>query len=137
MSAYEGDITAADVADFLAKGMLESLVSLFKADPTLYPLLRELLGDERIAVRLGASALVESLAEEGAPHNARAAEALLPLLESSRPVLRGDAAYLLGVTGRREALPRLRLFLDDDNDDVREAVAEAVGRIESGPAGAS
>jgi HEAT repeat protein len=125
------------VADFLAKGLLGNLVSLFKADPSLYPLLRELLGEERIAVRLGTSALVESLAEEGAPHDARAAEALLPLLESSKPVLRGDVAYLLGVIGRREALPRLRAFLDDDNEDVRAAVAEAVERIESGPAGAS
>lgn len=123
------------MADFLEKGLLENLVSLFKADPSLYPLLRELLGDEGIGVRLGTSALVESLAEAGAPHDARAAKALLPLLESSRPVLRGDAVYLLGVIGRTEALPRLRPLLDDDNEDVREAAAEAVERIEGGPAG--
>jgi HEAT repeat protein len=125
------------VADFLEKGLLGNLVSLFTADPSLYPLLRELLGDEKIGVRLGTSALVESLAEEGAPHDARAAKALLPLLESSRPVLRGDAAYLLGVIGRTEALPGLRPLLDDDNEDVREAAAEAVERIEGGPAGGS
>ncbi len=125
------------MADFLEKGLLGNLVSLFTADPSLYPLLRELLGDEKIGVRLGTSALVESLAEEGAPHDARAAKALLPLLESSRPVLRGDAAYLLGVIGRTEALPGLRPLLDDDNEDVREAAAEAVERIEGGPAGGS
>ena len=125
------------MADFLEKGLLGNLVSLFTADPSLYPLLRELLGDEKIGVRLGTSALVESLAEEGAPHGTRAAKELLPLLESSRPVLRGDAAYLLGVIGRTEALPGLRPLLDDDNEDVREAAAEAVERIEGGPAGGS
>ena len=126
----EGGIRAADVADFLEKGLLENLVILFRGDPSLYPLLAELLQDERIAVRIGASALVESLAEEGPAQAASAAAVLLPLLDSPSANVRGDAAYLLGIVGGEEALPRLGGLSGDGDGNVREAAAEAVASIE-------
>lgn len=125
----KGSIRAADVADFLEKGLLENLVILFRGDPGLYPLLAELLQDERIAVRIGTSALVESLAEEGPDHASRAASVLLPLLDSPSANVRGDAAYLLGMVGGAEALARLGELSDDSDGNVREAAAEAVESI--------
>lgn len=123
-------ITAADVAGFLEKGLLENLVLLFKAEPSLYGHLGELLSDERIVIRLGASALVEGLAEEDPDRTGRAAAALLPLLESVNPVLRGDAAYLLGFLGREEALEPLIALAENDVDaEVRDAAAEAAERV--------
>jgi hypothetical protein len=77
---FEREINAADVAAFLEEGLLENLVILFRSEPSLYPLLAELLSDERIGVRLGTSALVESLADEDSGGNGRAVEALLALL---------------------------------------------------------
>jgi len=127
---FDREINASDLADFLAKGLLENLVILFRAEPDLYPLLADLLQDERIAVRLGASALVESLLEEDAGNGGRIASALLPLLESDRPTVRGDAAWLLGVAGDSGALPGLRERVDDDNPDVRETVQEALDLIQ-------
>ena len=127
---FEREITADDVADFLGKGLLENLVSLFRADPSLYPLIGELLADERIAARVGASALVESLVEEDPAHTHLAVKALTPLLESRRALVRGDAAWLLGVVGRPEALAGLRRLLEDRDQGVREAAAEAVESIE-------
>jgi HEAT repeat protein len=127
---FDRSIDAADLADFLEKGLLENLVILFRAEPGLYPLLADLLRDERIAVRIGASALVESLLEDNAGNGTRIASALLPLLESDSPTVRGDAAWLLGVAGDPGALPGLRARVDDDNADVREAVREALDLIE-------
>ena len=123
------NIGSADVASFLEQGLLENLVILFRADPSLYPLLAELLTDERIGVRLGASALVETLADEDPGESGRAAASLLPLLAHGNPVVRGDAAYLLGILGRREALAGLRAIEADENADVRDAVEEAVKQI--------
>jgi len=126
----EGAVTAADVADFLEKGLLENLVILFRGDPALYPLLAELLRDERIAIRIGASALVESLAEEGSDQAALAAGVLLPLLDSDSANVRGDAAYLLGIVGGKESLSRLGKMPGDSDGNVRAAAAEAVESIE-------
>jgi HEAT repeat protein len=129
----ERDISAADIASFLEQGLLENLVILFRSEPSLYPLLAELLSDERIGVRLGTSALVESLADEDPGGTGRATDALLPLLAHENPVVRGDAAYLLGILGRREALAGLRALEADENADVRDAVDEALERIIANP----
>lgn len=128
---FEREISADDVADFLGKGLLENLVSLFRAEPSLYPLIGELLADERIASRVGASALVETLVEEDPAHTHLAVQALTPLLENDRPLVRGDAAWLLGVIGRPEALTGLQPLLQDRDQGVREAAAEAVENIEN------
>jgi HEAT repeat protein len=125
----ERDISAADIASFLEQGLLENLVVLFRSEPSLYPLLAELLSDERIGVRLGTSALVESLADEDPERSGWAVESLLPLLAHESPVVRGDAAYLLGILGRREALADLRALEADETADVRDAVDEALEQI--------
>ena len=124
-------IEAEHVADFLEKGLLDNLVSLFKSDRSLYSLLADLMIDERIFVRVGASALVETLVEEDPPGKRRSAEALAPLLKNENPTVRGDAAYLLGIVGLPESLPCLEAIKDDKNDDVREAVSEALELIRS------
>jgi HEAT repeat protein len=122
-----GEITAANVAEFLGQGMLDVLVDLFKSDPTLYGLLGELLASPEMGVRLGASALVEELAESDPDRRPLAAAALAPLLGGDDPVRRGDAAWLLGFVGGAGELAALEtLAVQDPNADVREAAAEAV-----------
>ena len=130
----ESKITADDVIDFMEKGLLENLVLLFKAEPDLYSLIPRLLSDERIMVRLGAAALIESLAEEDPERGGRLVEELVTLLPHPAATVRGDAAYLLGVVGRPEAVPGLQGAAEDENSDVREAAAEALDEI-SGQAG--
>jgi HEAT repeat protein len=125
-----GGITAARVADFLGRGLFDVLVDLFKADPSLYGLLGELLASPEIGVRLGASALVEELAGVDPARRPLAASALSPLLGDADPVRRGDAAYLLGFVGGQAELKALdAVAAQDPNADVREAAAEAVARI--------
>lgn len=128
-----GGITAAHLADVLGQGALDVLVDLFRSDASLYPLLGELLADPQMGVRLGASALVEELAAVDPAHRPLAAAALLPLLADADPVRRGDAAYLLGFVGAEaEAAALDELAARDPNADVREAAAEAAGRIRGG-----
>jgi hypothetical protein len=128
-----GGITAARVADFLGRGLLDVLVDLFKADPSLHGLLGELLASPEIGVRLGASALVEELAVADPARRPLAAAALSPLLGEADPVRRGDAAYLLGfVGGQAELAPLEKLAAADPNADVREAAAEAAEKIRGG-----
>jgi hypothetical protein len=125
-----GGITAARVADFLGRGLLDVLVDLFRADPSLYGLLGELLANPEIGVRLGASALVEELAAADPPRRPLAAAALAPLLREQDPGRRGDAAYLLGFVGGAAELGELEaVAAQDPNTDVREAAAEAAERI--------
>ena len=124
------DITAGRVAEFLGRGLLDVLVDLFKADPALYALLGELLASPELGVRLGAAALVEELAAVDPARRPLAAAALLPLLRDADPVRRGDAAYLLGfVGGAGESAALEALAAGDPDADVREAAAEAAGRI--------
>jgi HEAT repeat protein len=125
-----GDITAAHLADALGQGALDVLVTLFTSDPSLYPLLGELLASPEMGVRLGASALVEELAAADPERRPLAAVALAPLLADADPVRRGDAAYLLGFVGGAGELAALeRAAAEDPNADVREVAAEAAGRI--------
>jgi hypothetical protein len=125
-----GTITAARVAEFLGKGLLDVLVDLFRSDPSLYALLRELLSSPEMGVRLGASALVEELAVVDPDRRGLAAAALLPLLGAADPVRRGDAAWLLGFVGGAGELAALdTLAAQDPNADVRDAATEAAGKI--------
>ena len=125
-----GNITAARVAEFLGRGLLDVLVDLFKSDPALYALLGELLASPEMGVRLGTSALVEELAVSDPDRRPLAASALAPLLGGDDPVRRGDAAWLLGFVGGEAELAALEaIAVQDPNADVREAAAEAVGKI--------
>jgi len=125
-----GGITAARIAEFLGRGLLDVLVDLFKADPALYGLVGELLASPEMGVRLGASALVEELAVTDPDRRPLAAAALAPLLGETDPVRRGDAAWLLGFVGGTGDLMALEtVAAQDPNADVREAAAEAAGKI--------
>jgi len=123
-------ITAARVAEFLGRGLLDVLVDLFKSNPALYGLLGELLASPEMGVRLGTSALVEELAATDPDRRPLAAAALRPVLAADDPVRRGDAAYLLGYVGGAGELAALAaIAAQDPNADVREAAAEAAGKI--------
>ena len=125
-----GGITAARVAEFLGRGLLDVMVDLFKSDPALYGLLGELLASPEMGVRLGASALVEELAVTDPDRRPLAAAALAPLLGEADPVRRGDAAWLLGFVGGAAELAALAAVAESDpNADVREAAVEAAGKI--------
>ena len=119
------------IADHMDGGFLENIVDMFKNDDSYYPFIGCLLGDERGMVRIGTVALVETLKDEYADNVLKAVPGIAELLRDARTVIRGDAAYLLGIIGHTDALPFLEEAQDDKNELVRESIEEAIEDIKS------
>lgn len=117
------------IADYMENGFLENIIAMFRQDKSLYPLIGGLLEDERSRVRIGATALVETLAAE-APDNLPAAlPGITACLKNTNPTIRGDAANVLGIIRHKDALPFLSEAADDKNEMVREIVKESIEMI--------
>ncbi len=103
---------------------------MFKHDKTLYPITAKLIKDERLRVRLGAIALIESLKEINAEDLDVIADSVIPLLHDENPVIRGDTAHSLGIVGMKRHIEFLEKLLDDNNSDVRDAIKDSIEEIE-------
>ena len=112
------------IGDFLELGHVENIVAMFKQDRSLYSLTGELIRDERFTVRLGVAVLFEELAALRPDDLHLAIPALLPLLEESNPILRGEAATILGIIGGGEAIANLRTLQNDPDQQVLEIVTD-------------
>ena len=121
--AYDIDIVQV-IGDFLEMGHLENIVAMFKQDTGLYSLVGHLLQDDRYAVRLGIAVLFEELALLRPAEISLAVPTLLPLLENNNPILRGEAATLLGIIGTKEELAPLRKLANDPDPAIRELVSD-------------
>lgn len=117
------------VLDYMEKGFLENIIDMLRHDDSLYPLVIDMIRDDRMRVRLGATALVEEMVHNN-PSPPGPIIKLIPsiakLLQDNNPRVRGDAANLLDIIGHRDALPFLLKALDDENASVREIAEEAV-----------
>jgi HEAT repeat protein len=112
------------IGDFLEMGHVENIVAMFKQEPRYYEMTGDLLRDERYMVRVGLAVLFEELADSRPKEVALAIPSLLPLLTENDPVLRGEAANLLGIIGTEEALAALKSLLTDPDPQVAEIVAD-------------
>jgi hypothetical protein len=120
------------IADYMENGFLENIIDMFKHDVSLYTLIGELMKDERLMVRIGISALLETLKKEEPENISRAIPSILPILKDQNPVLRSDGAYFLGIIGDKDALPSLLEATNDEDEKVRIFAKEAIEEIESG-----
>jgi hypothetical protein len=121
------------IADYVEDGFLDNIVDMFKHDKSLYSYIGDLMRDERIMVRIGISALVETLREEDSEHISRALPSVIPLLEDQNPMLRCDAAYVLGIIGHKDAIPFLRKASQDGHPHIRTIAEESIDDIEAHP----
>ncbi len=119
------------IADYMEAGMLDNIIDMFKYDSSLYDYIGYLLTDERMRVRIGTTALLETLSSEDPENSKKALPQVISLLKNSDPVLRGDAAYLLGTIGDEKVIPHLQELLNDENENVRIIATEAIQDIES------
>lgn len=113
------------IADYMEKGFLENIIDMFKHDSNLYPMIADLIKDERIRVRLGITALVETLSETNNEDLQKAIPKLVENLKDENPTTRGDTAYLLSIIGGK-AISHLLPFQHDPDANVREIVREAI-----------
>lgn len=93
------------VLDYMQKGFLENIIDLFKHDKSLYPIIIDMIKDERIRVRIGAFALVEELLEYSPEDLRELIPLITPLLNDSNPTIKGDAEYLLEILDEKKQNP--------------------------------
>ena len=117
------------IADYMENGFLENIIDMFRHDRSLYSLIGSLIQDERVRVRIGITALMEELKKLDAINIFGAVHGLLPLLAHTEPVVRGDAANLLGIIGEKKALLPLEKLLEDESENVRMIAKEAIEEI--------
>ncbi len=117
------------IADYMEDGFLENIIAMFRKDKSLYPLIGGLLGDERSRVRIGATALVETLSAEAPENLPSALLGIAACLKNTNPTIRGDAANVLGIIRHKDALPFLSEAADDKNEMVREIIKESMEMI--------
>ncbi len=132
MTGMDSDELRAMILDHMEKGFLENIIDMLRHDESLYPLVIDMVLDDRMRVRLGATALVEEMVRNN-PASFGPIIQLIPsianLLQDKNPRVRGDAANLLDIIGHKNALPFLLNALDDEDANVREIVGEAVRNI--------
>jgi len=116
------------IGDFLELGHVENIVAMFKQDTSLYSLTGDLIRDERFSVRLGTAVLFEELVAMRPDETSLAIPFLLPLLQEENPLLRGEAATILGIIGSPDALQHLRQLVNDPDPQVREIIHDIINQ---------
>jgi len=118
------------IADHMEGGLLENIIDMFKHDRSLYRFLPDLISDERGRVRLGMAALAEALRKEHLAEMEARVPGVAAILYHEDPSVRGDAAYLLGIIGGRDALRRLaEAEKTEGNEQVRGVIAETIEEL--------
>ena len=116
------------IGDFLELGHVENIVAMYRQDSGLYSLAGDLIRNERFAVRLGTAVLFEELAALQPNETSLAIPSLLPLLREANPLLRGEAATILGIIGSHAALQHLLPLKNDPDPQVREIITDILNQ---------
>lgn len=119
------------IAEYMENGCLDNIIDMFKYDKTLYDYIPGLMTDERLRVRIGTIALLETLKKEDAENIGMAIQSLISLLKDKNPLIRGDVAYVLGLIGDRATIPLLEQLINNEDPNVRIIVREAIEDIQS------
>jgi HEAT repeat protein len=119
------------IGDFLEMGHVENITAMFRQEPAYYRMVGELLRDERYMVRVGLAVMFEELAVSRPAEVRLAIPYLLPLLQEADPILRGEAATLLGIIGSAGMREHLQPLLDDPDPQVAEIVRDLLQEREN------
>ena len=116
--------------EYMGKGFLENIISLLKQDRSLFRFIADMLGNDNLRVRLGATALVEELVADHREDLRAAIPGIIGLLGHDNPTIRGDAASVLGTIRDPAAIDALRPSLNDSHPGVREIARDAILELE-------
>ncbi|MDI6800800.1 MAG: HEAT repeat domain-containing protein [Thermodesulfovibrionales bacterium] len=117
------------ILDHMKKGFLENIIDMFKHDESLYPLIIDMIKDERMRVRLGATALVEELIKARPEPLIKLIPGIGELLKHESPTVRGDVVNIFEIINHKDALPFLLNASNDADANVRDMVKDAINRI--------
>jgi HEAT repeat protein len=116
--------------EYMGNGFLDNIIAMFRQDSSLYRFIPDLLGDDNLRVRLGATALVEELVGEHREELTAAVPGTIGLLKHENPTIRGDAASALGIIGDASAADALRICLNDEHPGVREVARDSLAGMQ-------
>jgi hypothetical protein len=119
------------IAEYMEGGLLDNIIDMFRHDKDLYELVPDLMQDESMRVRIGVTALLETLILEDPENVKKTVPQMVPLLKNENPVIRGDAANILGIIGDADVIPFLREISADENENVRIIAKEAIEDIQA------
>ena len=117
------------IKDFLEMGHVDNIVAMFHRNHEYYQWTGEILDDERFNVRLGVSVLFEELRKREPKELERAVPSLLPLLQSAKPHIRGEAVSILGIIGSGAACDAVKTMLDDEQPQICEIAADILAEM--------
>lgn len=113
----------------LKSGRRDKVERAIRAEPEHSAVLAELMRDPEtsMAVRLGIGAVLEEF------HGSGLTDPLIPALgelaRNGDALVRADAAHFLSLVGGRATIPYLRACLEDEDQEVREIVQEALAEL--------
>ncbi|MCU7801110.1 MAG: HEAT repeat domain-containing protein [gamma proteobacterium symbiont of Lucinoma myriamae] len=115
--------------ELLTTGELNKIISLLKKEPDLLRHLPAMIQDKDtpLGAKIGIGAIFEEF------QGSKAIQALIPslteLLNSEQANIRNDACYYLGLTESTEAIEPIKTLANDDAQEVRESVRDALDII--------
>jgi hypothetical protein len=131
--AATGQGRGAYLAHLIETQRLPAVIECVRSQPSAMSDLLNLVAanDTPLTVRIGISAVIESVAGEPALRAAVGEIEALALADS--PQVRADACWFLGLAGDPGALPTVRRLLDDEQADVRDVASEVLGILTGAP----
>lgn len=124
------EMSGATMERIIKEGKADRLTRLMLEKVEIFPPLYDILTHDKWHVRLGAMVVVETLAEEDPVLAARMVAPLWERFKTAADPVQGDILYILGITGKADALPLLReVMVSTHSEEVKEAAAEAVEAI--------
>ncbi|OGQ92434.1 MAG: hypothetical protein A2284_07525 [Deltaproteobacteria bacterium RIFOXYA12_FULL_61_11] len=122
-----------ELASMLACVGVSALVEAMCALGRPFQSLPDLLCSADFRARLGAMTVLEELVGRSRPVAFELVSPILARYSTQPPTVRGDLAYVLGLTGGEEARKGLSEALACENDpEVREALDEALSELGTG-----
>jgi hypothetical protein len=126
----KGELGAAAMERMIQEGHAFDILRLFQESGTVAPAFVDLLTHPALPLRLGAMAVMETLAET---HPGLAGGVLPSLWErfgAAENAVKGDILYLIGEVGDGRWEPVLAVIADSPGDgEVRAAAAEALAKV--------
>lgn len=115
--------------ELLTTGELNKIITLLKKEPELLRHLPAMIQDKDtpLGAKIGIGAIFEEF------QGSKAIQALIPslteLLKSEQANIRNDACYYLGLTESIEAIEPIKSLANDETEEVRESVRDALDII--------
>lgn len=115
--------------ELLTTGELNKVITLLKKEPELLRHLPAMIQakDTPLGAKIGIGAIFEEF------QGSKAIQALIPslteLLNSEQANIRNDACYYLGLTESLEAIEPIKSLANDETEEVRESVRDALDII--------